>query len=121
MKRIKTEEEYKAIMSRIDELVEIVDDNTPITDKNMIELDFLADLVVAYEKEHYPVTIPSLAEVIKLRMYEMNLTQKSLAELLEISPSRISEILSKKSEPTLQIARNISLKLNISPHIILGV
>ncbi len=56
MKAIKDKAEYEeAIMARVEELVEIVDDNTPKTDKNYIELDFLTDLVVAYEKEHYPI------------------------------------------------------------------
>ena len=55
MKLIANKVEYEAIMARIDELVEIVNDQTPSTDKNYIELDFLADLVVAYEKEHYPI------------------------------------------------------------------
>lgn len=121
MKTIKTEQEYEAIMARIDELVEIVDDNTSATDKSMIELDFLTDLVVAYEKEHYPIEKPSLAEVLKLRMYEMELTQKSVSEMLGISPSRVSEIISGKSEPTLSIARSISKKLNINASIVLGV
>ena len=53
MRLIANEAEYEAIMARVDELVEIVDDNTPTTDKNYIELDFLTDLVVAYEKEQY--------------------------------------------------------------------
>jgi HTH-type transcriptional regulator/antitoxin HigA len=53
MKQIANKSEYEAIMARVDELVEIVDDNTPPTDKNYIELDFLTDLVVAYEKEYY--------------------------------------------------------------------
>ena len=55
MKLISSKAEYEAIMARVDELVEIVDDNTPPTDKNYVELDFLADLIVAYEKEHYPI------------------------------------------------------------------
>jgi len=55
MRVISNETEYKAIMARVDELVEIVDDHTPPTDKNYIELDFLADLIVIYEKEHYPI------------------------------------------------------------------
>jgi HTH-type transcriptional regulator/antitoxin HigA len=55
MKMISTEAEYEAIMSRVNELVEIVDDDTPPTGKSYVELDFLADLVVAYEKEHYPI------------------------------------------------------------------
>jgi HTH-type transcriptional regulator/antitoxin HigA len=55
MRLISSETEYIAIMARVDELVEIVDDNTPPTDKNYVELDFLADLIVAYEKEHFPI------------------------------------------------------------------
>jgi len=55
MKRIIDKTEYEAIMSRIDELVEIVDDNTPVTDRNLIELDILTDFVVDYEKHNYNI------------------------------------------------------------------
>jgi len=60
MRLIANQSEYEAIMARIDELVEIVDDHTPQTDKKYIELDFLADLIVAYEKEHFPIGKPVL-------------------------------------------------------------
>ncbi|MDR0811086.1 MAG: hypothetical protein LBN23_02250 [Paludibacter sp.] len=62
MKRIISDKEYEAIMSRIDELVEIVDDSTPVTDKNYVELDVLTDFVVEYEKEHYSIGKPKYAE-----------------------------------------------------------
>jgi len=120
MKLIANKSEYEAIMARVDELVEIVDDNTPPTDKHYIELDFLTDLVVAYEKEHYSIGKPALTDVLKSRMYEMNLTQKSLAEILEISAPRVSEYLAGKSEPTFQVARRMYKKLNIDADIILG-
>lgn len=121
MKRIVTKTEYEAIMTRVNELVEIVDDNTPATDRNLIELDFLTDLVVAYEKEHYTIGKLSLSNVMKARMEEMNITQRTLAEMLEISPPRVSEYLTGKSEPTLQIARKIQKQLNIDANVILGV
>ena len=121
MKRIVTKVEYEAIMTRVNELVEIVDDLTPVTDKNLIELDFLTDLVVAYEKEHYPIGKLSLSDVMKARMEEMNITQRNLAEMLGISPPRVSEYLSGKSEPTLQVARRIQKQLNIDANVILGV
>ena len=54
-------------------------------------------------------------------MYEMGITQKQLAEMLNVSQSRVSEYLSGKSEPTLKIARLISKKLNIDADIVLGV
>jgi HTH-type transcriptional regulator/antitoxin HigA len=120
MKSIVTKVEYEAIMARIDELVEIVDDNTSQTDRSYIELDFLTDLIVAYEKEYYPIGKPALADVIKVRMSEMNLTQKTLAEILEISAPRVSEYITGKSEPTLQVARRMHKKLNIDANVILG-
>lgn len=119
MAQIKTEHQYKMLLKKIEALMDIVDDDTPQTDSNYIELDLLTDLVEEYEIEHYPIGTPSLVEVLKLRMYEMNLTQAKLAEILGVSASRISEYLSGKSEPTLQVAKNIHQKLNISPHIIL--
>jgi len=120
MKIIKTAAEYEAIMQRVNELVEIVDDSTPQTDKNYIELDILSDLVVAYEKEHYPIGKPSLSDVLKTRMDEMNLTQRSLALLLGISAPRVSEYLTGKSEPTLKVARKMHKQLNIDANLILA-
>jgi len=120
MKIISNQHEYEAIMARVDELVEIVNDDTPRVDKNYIELDFLTDLVVAYEKEHFSIGKPVLKDVLKSRMYEMNLTQKSLAKILEISAPRISEYLTGKSEPTLKVAYRMHKKLNIDPDIIIN-
>ena len=84
-------------------------------------MDLISDLVADYEEEHFPVEAPSLVEVLKLRMYEMGLSQTKLSELLNVSPSRVSEYLSGKCEPTLKVAREMSRKLSIDANIILGV
>ncbi|MFJ1429381.1 type II toxin-antitoxin system HigA family antitoxin [Capnocytophaga canimorsus] len=118
---IQNEYQYNAIMKRIDELLELVNDNTPTTDKDYIELDILSEMVEKYEEIHYPIGTPTLADTIKLRMYEMNLTQVKVSELIGVSPSRVSEYLTGKSEPTLKVARNIAQRLNISPNIVLGI
>ncbi|HKL32579.1 MAG TPA: helix-turn-helix domain-containing protein [Tangfeifania sp.] len=121
MAKIENEQQYKATMERIEELLPLVDDRTPLTDRNLIELKLLSNLVADYDEVHYPIEQPSLSEVIKLRMYEMNLTQTKLSKIIGVSPSRVSEYLSGKSEPPLKVARAISTKLNISPGIVLGV
>ena len=118
---IKNEIQYNAACERIEELLKVVGNDTPTSDKNFIELDLLSDLVADYEEAFYPVKAPALADVIKLRMYEMGINQMKLSELLEISPSRVSEYLTGKSEPTLSVARNISRKLDISASVVLGV
>ncbi len=121
MKTTLTNKEYEALSMRIEELLKMVGNDTPSTDKNFIELDVISNLVADYEEEYFPIEKPSLKDVIQLRMYEMKLTQKAVSELIGVSPSRISEYLTGKSEPTLQVARNICKKLNISADIVLGV
>ncbi len=73
MAKITSEIAYKATMERIEELLPLTDDNVPLTDKNLIELDLLSKLVSEYEDEHYPIKTPSLVNVMKLRMYEMGI------------------------------------------------
>ena len=121
MAQIKNERQYKAACERIEELLKVVSNNTPADDKNLLELDMISEMVAEYEHEHYPVAAPSLVEVIKLRMFEMGLSQAKLAELLGLSPARVSDIVTGKSEPTLKVGRLISQKLNISPAVVLGV
>ena len=121
MARITNETAYKATMERIEELLPLVDDQTPPTDKNLVELDLLSELAAEYEEEHFPIAAPSLPDIIRLRMAEMGLTQNKLSELLGVSPSRVSDYLAGRSEPTLRVGREISRKLGIDANIVLGV
>ncbi len=121
MKYIENKQQYNWAVERVEKLLELTNEKTKSTDPLMIELELLSNLVADYSEEHFAIGSPSLTEVIKLRLYEMNLTKKKLAEMLGVSPSRISDYLSGKSEPTLSVARNISNTLNIDPAIILGV
>lgn len=117
MTQIINKEQYEWALNRLP----LVDDNTPKDNKYSIELELISNLVADYSEEYFAMDKPKLVDVIQLRMAEMGLTQKELAELLSVSQSRISDYLSSRSEPTLQIARQISLKLNIDADIILGV
>ena len=121
MTQIKDETQYKAAQQRIEELLKIVSNETPAYDKNFIELDLISDLVADYEELHYPIKPLSLVETMQLRMFEMGLTRQNLSEMLNLSKSTISDILTGKREPTLKTARNISQKLNIDASIVLGV
>ena len=121
MVKIENEIQYKGILKRLEELMDKLPDTTPEDDPEMIELILLGNLVAEYDEIHYPVGEPSLINVIKLRMYEMGLTQTALAKLIGVSPARISDLLSGKCQPTLKMGKNISQKLDISPSIVLGV
>lgn len=121
MAKITNELEHEVASARIEELLNKVDENTPDNNKYLIELNMISDLVGEYEEEYFPIKTPSLIDVMKLRMYEMKLNQIKLSEILGVSPSRVSEYLTGKSEPTLKVAREISKKLNIDSNIVLGV
>ena len=77
--------------------------------------------VISFSMILNPIAAPTLVETIKLRMYEMGLTQTELAEMLGLSTARLSEIITGKGEPSLKTGREISRKLNIDPAIVLGV
>lgn len=121
MKTIETQEQYDKAIHRIEELYRQTDEDTSIDNPLMIELDELGRMVEQYEDVHYPISKPSLVATIKLRMYEMGISQKKLAELLQISQSRLSAYLNGKSVPSLKTARRISQSLNIDADIVLGV
>ncbi len=121
MTKIENEQQYRWALNRVEEILPMVTDDTPLNDPYSIELELLSGLVADYSDEHYAIGEPTLVDMLKLRMYEMGLTQAALSKLIGISPSRVSEYLSGKKEPTLRQARIISTKLNIDPSIVLGV
>ena len=121
MAKIETMEQYEWAVRRVEELLPMVKDDTPADDPHSIELELLSNMVADYSDEHFAIGSPTLAETLKLRMQEMGLTQLSLSKMLGVSPSRISEYISGKSEPTLKTGREISRKLGIDASIVLGV
>ena len=121
MTKIENVAQYDWAVQRVEELLPLVGDNTPVNDPNSIELELLSNLVADYSEEHFSLGEPTLIDVLKLRMFEMGINQKSIAELIGISPSRFSDYISGKCEPTLKVAREISRKLNIDANIVLGV
>ncbi|KWR51608.1 hypothetical protein AA415_03215 [Bacteroides stercoris] len=50
-----SKEQYEFALIRIEELLPLVNDNTPANDKNAVELSVISDIVIAYEREHYPI------------------------------------------------------------------
>ena len=121
MTKIENQNQYEWAVTRVVDLLPLVMDDTPLNDPISSVLELLSNLVAVYSEEHFSLGEPSLVDVLKLRMYEMGLNQKSLSQLIGVSPSRLSDYISGKCEPTLKVAREISKKLNIDASIVLGV
>lgn len=108
-------------MSRIEELLPLVDDGTPANDRNAVELSIMSEIVIDYEKEHFPIEKPSVAELIEFSLEEKGMTQKQLASEIGVSPSRVNDYVAGRSEPTLKIARSLCRILDIQPAAMLGL
>ena len=116
-----TKEQYEFALGRVDELLPLVDEDTSANDKLAIELALMSDIVIAYEKEHFPIEKPTVGELIALSLEEEGVTQKQLAQDIGVSPSRISDYITGRSEPTLKIARLLCRRLKISANSMLGL
>ena len=115
-----TKEQYEYAQERIEELIPVVDGYDP-KQKEAVELSVLSDIVIEYEKEYFPIEKPTVAELIAEGLIEKDMTQKDLAKSLGVSPSRISDFVSGRSEPSLKQASLICQFLGIHPAAMLGL
>lgn len=50
-----TKEQYGFALAKVEELLPLVDDNTPANDKIAVELTSMSDIIREYEKKHFPI------------------------------------------------------------------
>ena len=60
MTKIENNEQYEWAVKRVEQLLPLVDDATPRTDPNSIELELLSNLVADYSETHFSLGKPSL-------------------------------------------------------------
>ena len=121
MNKIENMEQYQWAVNRVEELLPLVNDNTPLDDPNSIELEKLSNMVADYSDVHFARGSPTLADSIKLRMEEMGISISKVAILLGVPIVNVKNYLSGSQEPTLSVGREISKKLGIDANLVLGV
>lgn len=114
IKPIKSESDYQIALSKLEEIFD-----APIGTPESDEADVLGLLIDEYEKIHYPISAPDPIVAIKIRMEEMQLKQVDL--IPEIGgKSRVSEILNRKRKLTVDMIRNLTTRLNLSPGLLIN-
>jgi HTH-type transcriptional regulator/antitoxin HigA len=113
IKPIKTESDYRLALKRLEAVFD-----APIGTPESDEADILGLMVDEYEKKHYPIEAPDPIEAIKIRMEEMELKQVDLIEEIG-GKSRVSEILNRKRKLTVEMIRNLTKRLNLSPNLLI--
>ena len=114
IKLIKTDAEYEQALKRLEKIFD-AKQGTPESD----EADILGMLIDEYEKKHYPIEAPDPIEAIKIRIEEMQLKQADMVEIIG-GKSRVSEVLNRKRRLTVNMIRNITKRLNISPNVLIN-
>lgn len=59
-----TKEQYEFALARIEELLPQVNESTPSNDRKSVELTMVSDVVINYEKEHFPILKITPAEML---------------------------------------------------------
>lgn len=114
-----TKSMYRYALQRIEELLPQTPDDMPLDHPLMLELNIVSSIVEEYEKEHFPIGKPTLGQIIADAMSEAGMTGKQLAERLGVSPSRVSDYVNDRAEPTLKTCRQLCRILNIRSYEIL--
>ena len=114
IKPIKTEQDYRDAISRIEILWGSKKDTLEGD-----ELDLLVTLVESYEMKYYPIAPPDPIDAILFRMEQMGMTKADMVKYLG-SQSRVSEILNKKRSLTLKMVKSLYKGLKIPAEILLA-
>jgi HTH-type transcriptional regulator/antitoxin HigA len=110
---IKSKSDYQNALKRFEVIFDAAI-GTPESD----EADILGLMVDEYEKKHYPIETPDPIEAIKIRMEEMQLKQIDLVDAIG-GKSRVSEVLNRKRKLTVEMIRNLTTRLNLSPGLLI--
>ncbi len=115
IKIIKTEKDYKEALELIKKLVS-VDPDPESTEGE--QLNLLTTLVQDYESKAFPSDLPDPIDAIKFRMEQAGLKPADLIPYLG-SASRVSEILSRKRDLTIEMIRSLEVGLGIPAKVLI--
>ncbi|HPJ78614.1 MAG TPA: helix-turn-helix domain-containing protein [Prolixibacteraceae bacterium] len=114
IKPIRSEADYNFAIKRLEEIFD-----APVGTSESDEADILGLLIDEYENTHYYIEAPDPIEAIKIRMEELHLKQVDLVDVIG-SKSRVSEVLNRKRKLTIEMIRNLTKRLNLSPDLLIN-
>ena len=106
---IHNEKEHADALAALDRLMEIdPESGTPEAD----DLQLLALVIEAYEKERWPIGLPDAVDAIRFRMDQQGLTQRDLEPYIG-SRASVSAVLAGKRALSIRMIRALHAGLDI--------
>lgn len=116
IKVIKSSDEYAPAMARLAALMAL---DPKAGSKEDNELELLALVIEDYERKIVPPATPDPVDAILFRMDQMKLGRKELEHYIG-SPSKVSEVLSRKRPLSLSMIRRLHKGLGIPADVLIG-
>jgi HTH-type transcriptional regulator / antitoxin HigA len=110
---IKNERDYQAALRRVEALWESAEGSVEND-----ELDVLATLIEAYEREHYPIDMPDPVEAIKFRLEQEGKDSRALIGVIG-QRTRVYEVLRGKRSLSLNMIRELHDKFGIPANVLI--
>ena len=116
--KIENKQQYYLTMSQIENFLQKGFSNlTETEDEQLAELSKAAE---AWELNAYPMPMqPSLKDILNFIMFQKELNQTELSQALKISKAALSEILSGKKKPNLEVAKQLHSEFHIDGNLLL--
>lgn len=110
--KIKNEKQYSNALNLINEIMKKGENN--VTAKELETLQKLTDDVKEYEDKYYQFPAPkTIIEMVKIKMFEKDLSQTQLAEKTNIPLPKLNQILKGNRKPDIDFLKGIYHTLNI--------
>jgi HTH-type transcriptional regulator / antitoxin HigA len=113
IKPIRTESDYDRALRRVETLWD-----SPKGSAGSDELDILATLIEAYERQHYPMDPPSPIEAIKFRLEQQGKDTRALIGVIG-QRTRVYEVMTGKRALSLNMIRSLHEKFGIPAEVLI--
>jgi HTH-type transcriptional regulator/antitoxin HigA len=125
MKTTITKKQFEEAEIKMDELLAIATKKggfDHLTTKENVALDKYTLIVKGYEDANYTIPLPQTVQgLIELKMYERKLKQKELARMLNITDTKLSEIMHNKRKPSVSFLKAMNEVLDIDGNLLLRI
>jgi len=118
MKKIENKHQYDTSMAQIESYLQKGLAN--LSEKEEHHLDELSRSLEEWELKTYPMPMnPSFQEILTYVMKNKKMSHAALSQSLEVSESLLSEILTGKKQPDVDMMRNLHCHFHIDGNILL--
>ncbi len=116
--KIENKHQYYLAMAQIENYLQKGFSN--LTENEDEELARLSLAAEAWEMKEFPMPMqPSLKDILTYIMFHKDMNQSQLSEALQISKAALSELLSGKKKPNLEVAKQLHVQFHIDGNLLL--